>query len=125
MGGQTEIDHEGAPELDWQSLFSLFGRAHAWDVLYEIAIASEPPVRFTHLQESLDASPNTLSRRLDELEAAGFLVRRSYDEIPPRVEYEPTERLYAFEPACRKLRTWLEEYGGEDLYADVDADSSV
>ena len=120
MADGDRREDESAVELDWQSLFALLGRAHTKALLYELAIESDPPVRFNELQESLDLSANTLSRRLDELEAAGFLVRRSYDEIPPRVEYEPTPRLYDLEPAFRELDAWLREYGADDLYEDAD-----
>jgi DNA-binding HxlR family transcriptional regulator len=111
---------EVTADLDWESLFALLGRAHTKALLYEVAVESEPPVRFSELQAALDLSPNTLSRRLDELEAAGFLVRRSYEEIPPRVEYEPTERLYALEPAFRELEAWLVEYGADHVETDAD-----
>lgn len=112
----TRSGESSSVDLDWQSLFALLGRAHTKDVLYELAIQSDPPVRFNDLQESLGLSANTLSRRLDELEAAGLLVRRSYDEIPPRVEYEPTTQMYDLEPAFRELDAWLQEYGADDLY---------
>lgn len=94
----------------FSSLFSLLGRAHMLDLFCAILIDGEPPLRFSQLQDALDVSPNTLSRRLDELESAGFLVRRSYDEIPPRVEYEPTEKLYALEPTFQELSQWVGEY---------------
>ena len=70
-------------------------------------------------------SPNTLSRRLEELEAAGSIVRRSYDGIPPRVGYEPTERLYDLEPAFRELDAWLAEYGANDADTTADADTTL
>jgi DNA-binding HxlR family transcriptional regulator len=113
MSDGTEPDVEAGSELNWESLFALLGRAHTKDLLYVVAVEREPPVRFSELQEALDVPPNTLSRRLDELEAAGFLERHSYDEIPPRVEYEPTERLYDLEPAFRELDAWIDEHGAD------------
>lgn len=109
-----KTDEESLSNL--RALFSLLGRAHMLELFYEILIAGDPPVRFNELQEPLDLSPNTLSRRLDELETAGFLLRRSYDEIPPRVEYEPTERLHALEPMFTELSQWLEEYGDDETF---------
>jgi DNA-binding HxlR family transcriptional regulator len=37
-------------------------------------------------------SPRTLSERLQMLEGEGIVIRRSYPESPPRVEYELTEK---------------------------------
>jgi DNA-binding HxlR family transcriptional regulator len=49
-------------------------------------------------------SPRTLSERLDMLERQGVLVRRSYPESPPRVEYELTEKGRALLPIIREMR---------------------
>ena len=53
---------------------------------------SEGPRRFTQLEHSCKGiSPRTLSERLRALEQEEILVRRSYAESPPRVEYELTD----------------------------------
>jgi len=77
----------------------------------KIIVSSEQSIRFNELESMLDISPNTLSRRLEELVEVDFLERHSYDEIPPRVEYEPTEELYALRPMFEELGNWLEEHG--------------
>jgi DNA-binding HxlR family transcriptional regulator len=90
-------------------LLSLLGRTHALTILY--AFARDPgPWRFGELQTSLDVPPNTLSVRLKELEAAGLLERRSYDEIPPRIEYTGTERASALKPAFARLYRWTRSH---------------
>jgi|SRR3989338_11575190 len=49
--------------------------------------------RFGELLASLACiSPRTLSARLDELEQAGIITRRAFEEMPPRVEYGLTKR---------------------------------
>jgi DNA-binding HxlR family transcriptional regulator len=56
-------------------------------------------------------SPRTLSERLDLLERNGVLIRRSYPESPPRVEYELTDKGRALLPIIREMRkfghAWL------------------
>jgi len=53
---------------------------------------SEGINRFSALERSLDGiSPKTLSERLKALEKAGVITRKSYAEVPPRVEYSLTE----------------------------------
>ncbi len=117
--GDTE-ENSTTDDLDSEALFSLFGRAHTLDLMAEILIKSDPPVRFNELQESLDISPNTLSRRLDELAEAGFIVRNSYDEIPPRVEYEPTEKLEDLKPMFLEFEKWLYKYDLAEEFALLD-----
>lgn len=74
------------------------------DVLHHFLEESDGPVRFVTLQRSLGVSPNTLSDRLKQLVEAGLLTRTSYDEIPPRVDYELTKK-------ARDLRTVFERLG--------------
>ena len=68
--------------------------------------------RFCELERSLAGiSPRTLSERLDMLERQGVVIRRSYPESPPRVEYELTEKGRALLPIIREMRkfgrTWV------------------
>jgi DNA-binding HxlR family transcriptional regulator len=90
-------------------LLDLLGKAHAMAVLSAFAFA-EGPLRFSDLEADLGVSPNTLSERLKELTAAGLLDRESYDEIPPRVEYTPTERAEDLFPVFAHLHHWAIEH---------------
>jgi DNA-binding HxlR family transcriptional regulator len=66
---------------------------------------SEGPRRFKELEHACPGiSPRTLSERLDTLEENGVLVRRSYPESPPRVEYELTDKGRALLPIIREMR---------------------
>ena len=44
-----------------------------------------------------------VAERLRELVDAGLLTRTAYNEIPPRVDYAPTEKATAMEPASATL----------------------
>jgi DNA-binding HxlR family transcriptional regulator len=96
-----------------RELFDLLGRAHAIAILYYVTRRERRPWRFTELQEALDVSPNTLSNRLSELTEAGLLERRSYDEIPPRVEYEATTKAMELNPIFADLYAWAERHWPE------------
>ena len=66
---------------------------------------SEGPRRFSELEHACAGiSPRTLSERLRVLEGEGILVRRSYAESPPRVEYELTEKGEALLPVIDAMR---------------------
>ncbi|GAC1301677.1 MAG: hypothetical protein NVS3B14_01110 [Ktedonobacteraceae bacterium] len=49
--------------------------------------------RFNQLERSLHGiSPKTLSERLRTLEEEGIILRQTFAEVPPRVEYTLTEK---------------------------------
>ena len=66
--------------------------------------------RFSQLRASLvGISPKTLTDRLRVLEANGLVRRSIYAEVPPRVEYELTERGRGLEPVLDALSRWSVE----------------
>jgi DNA-binding HxlR family transcriptional regulator len=63
--------------------------------------------RFCELERSLEGiSPRTLSLRLRALEAEGIVERRTYPEVPPRVEYCLTEKGRALVPVIDYMRRY-------------------
>jgi DNA-binding HxlR family transcriptional regulator len=72
---------------------------------------SEGPRRFSELEHSCARiSPRTLSERLRALEDEGLVLRRSYAESPPRVEYELTEKGDALLPIIEEMRRFGHSY---------------
>jgi DNA-binding HxlR family transcriptional regulator len=72
---------------------------------------SEGPRRFMQLEHACPGiSPRTLSERLDMLERQGVLIRRSYPESPPRVEYELNDKGRALLPIIRAMRKFGREW---------------
>jgi DNA-binding HxlR family transcriptional regulator len=68
---------------------------------------SEGPRRFTELEHACPGiSPRTLSERLHMLEQEGIVVRNSYPESPPRVEYELTDKGLALLPIIEAMRSF-------------------
>ncbi|HEX6229429.1 MAG TPA: helix-turn-helix domain-containing protein [Solirubrobacterales bacterium] len=63
--------------------------------------------RFCELERSLEGiSPRTLSLRLRALEEEGVVVRRTFPEVPPRVEYALTEKGEALVPLIEDMRRY-------------------
>jgi DNA-binding HxlR family transcriptional regulator len=72
---------------------------------------SEGPRRFSELEHSCAGiSPRTLSERLRALEQEGIVVRRSFPESPPRVEYELTEKGQSLLPIIEEMRRFGHEW---------------
>jgi DNA-binding HxlR family transcriptional regulator len=63
--------------------------------------------RFVELQRVLPGiSTEQLRSRLNRMVADGMLTRRRFREVPPRVEYELTERAYALMPIIGEVARW-------------------
>lgn len=78
-----------------------------WTFLIIRNLLMDGTVRFGNLLRSLDGvSPKTLSLRLRELEKFGLVNRIVYPEIPPRVEYELTEKGKSLETIFIELKKW-------------------
>ena len=81
-----------------------------WTVLI-VHDLSEGPRRFIELEHACAGiSPRTLAERLRWLEAEGLVVRRSYAESPPRVEYELNDKGRALLPIIRAMRKFGHEW---------------
>lgn len=75
--------------------------------------------RFSALERSLAGiSPKTLSERLKGLEKAGIITRKSYAEVPPRVEYSLTDMGRDLIPLIDHMRDygsrWLMDEGSSN-----------
>lgn len=92
---------------EMSDLFRLLGKSHMLDVLH-LFIVQEPSrtLRFVEVQHTLKLSPNTLSERLRELTEAGLLTRQAYNEIPPRVDYQATQKARELETVFLALVQW-------------------
>ncbi|MFL5821131.1 MAG: winged helix-turn-helix transcriptional regulator [Solirubrobacteraceae bacterium] len=93
-----------------------------WTMLV-IRDLAEGRSRFCELERSLAGiSPRTLSLRLRALEEEGIVARKTFPEVPPRVEYALTEKGRALLPIIDSMRVygrrWLPEVEGcEDTVA--------
>ena len=81
---------------------------------------SEGPRRFTELEHACPGiSPRTLSERLHMLEQQSIVLRRSYPESPPRVEYALTDKGVALLPIIEAMRSfghhWLIDHDHEHV----------
>jgi DNA-binding HxlR family transcriptional regulator len=77
-----------------------------WTLLV-IRDLAEGSRRFCELERSLQGiSPRTLSLRLRALEEHGIVLRHTYPEVPPRVEYALTEKGTALVPLIDDMRKY-------------------
>jgi len=80
------------------------------------------PRRFIELQRTLPGiSTEQLRSRLNRLTADEILYRERYREVPPRVNYELTERGYALRGVLTELAKW----GYEWCWSEPRRDESI
>jgi DNA-binding HxlR family transcriptional regulator len=81
-----------------------------WTLLIVRDLAAGPR-RFVELQRVLPGiSTEQLRSRLNRMVADGLLTRQRYREVPPRVDYELTERARDLMPILGALATWGYEW---------------
>jgi DNA-binding HxlR family transcriptional regulator len=81
-----------------------------WTLLIIRDLASGPR-RFVELQRVLPGiSTEQLRSRLNRMVADGMLTRKRYREVPPRVEYQLTERAADLMPVLGELARWGYEW---------------
>ena len=78
-----------------------------WKTVIMCLLLRNGPMRFNQLMRSIDGvSPRILTKQLKEMESDGIILRTSYPEIPPRVEYSVTERGESLAPILKAMAEW-------------------
>jgi DNA-binding HxlR family transcriptional regulator len=81
-----------------------------WTLLIVRDLAAGPR-RFVELQRVLPGiSTEQLRSRLNRMVADGMLTRKRYREVPPRVDYELTDRAHDLMPILGELARWGYEW---------------
>lgn len=89
--------------------FSLKAIGNKWKphILWELRNGES--IRFREIFRRLPITERVLSQTLKELVADGLVVRTSYNEVPPRVEYSITELGSTTIPIITALYDWGRE----------------
>ena len=91
-----------------------------WTLLI-VNYLADGPRRFSELEQLTGMSPRVLAGRLSELAKQTMLTRTQYPEIPPRVEYELTEKGRAALPMLESLRTYGARWLNDSCSTALDA----
>jgi DNA-binding HxlR family transcriptional regulator len=91
-------------------LRNLITKRGTLEILIPLCCSTEP-VRYKKFRETMKGiSSKTLAYRLQELEKSGILERRSYNEIPPRVEYNLTTKGQELVESIIDLLQWMRKW---------------
>ena len=86
-----------------------------WKPRIICVLAEKKVLRYSVLRrEMTDITDAVLATALKELIADDIVLRRQYDEIPPRVEYCLTEKGDSVVPILQSICQWAGAYHRED-----------
>ena len=87
-----------------------------WNSRILSVLANADNLRYSRIDNITDA---VLTASLKELISSQMIVRQSYDEIPPKVEYSLSEKGRSIIPIFEMISKW-----GEKYYVDDDSNSN-
>ena len=80
------------------------------EILIPLCCTTNPVRNLTFRKSMKGFSSKTLAIRLKELEKNGILRRKSYNEIPPRVEYMLTSKGQEVTESIISLLQWMKKW---------------
>lgn len=82
-----------------------------WSI-YILYTLSEKTTRFNELLRLMpeEMTHTTLSRQLKLLEQEGLIIRKEYNQVPPKVEYSLSEIGNDLKPTLAELEKWGNQY---------------
>ena len=107
---QTKYLEDEIPELANETcsvLYALEIIGGKWKLPIIWKLSNEESMRYNHLKRELAGITNImLTRSLQFLEEHEIVMRRDYQQIPPRVEYSLTEHGKDLIPALDVIKAW-------------------
>lgn len=86
-----------------------------WKSRIICVLASKDTLRYSELRNELsNITDAVLAATLKELIADEMVVRKSYDEVPPRVEYALTPKGLSVVPILKSICKWSGSFCRED-----------
>lgn len=84
-----------------------------WGLLIVAVLGNSPSMRYNDIMKELKGiSPKTLADTLKALLDTRIIVRKAFNEIPPRVEYALTDDGKKLRNAIRPLIQWAVDHSG-------------
>ncbi len=111
------------PQVTFESVRELLCCKWTMAILDAIAHGVNRPGRLERTLPGL--TTKVLNERIHKLERYALIRKRVYPEVPPRVEYELTERGKRFMQLVDTIRAFTEEWEGELAHLGADEKQKV
>lgn len=120
INGRPVIETTRGPVLTPCAPGSVLARlGDKWTILVIslLALSPDAPMRFGAIRRGIpDISQRMLTLTLRNLERDGLVARHYYSEVPPRVEYELTDRGKSMLEPLAAFTGWI-----RDTWQDIEA----
>ncbi|HBP29363.1 MAG TPA: transcriptional regulator [Advenella kashmirensis] len=120
VNGRPVIETPNGPVLTPCAPGSVLARlGDKWTILVIslLSLSPDTPMRFGALRRGIpDISQRMLTLTLRNLERDGLVARHYYTELPPRVEYELTQRGHSMLKPLAGFTDWI-----RDTWQDIEA----
>lgn len=105
-----DFDFRSEPYVDCPIRNIMARISDKWSLLVLYALQETPVMRFGELQKAMpDVSQKMLTATLRTLQEDGYVNRKVYAQVPPKVEYSLTERAETLLPHINALLGWAKE----------------
>lgn len=109
MKNQTNDDDAVNMHDEMRRAFALLSGKWKLEIMW---LLNQRIYRFGELKKAIPGiTQHMLTAQLRELEADGLVFRTVFAEVPPRVEYEITDKARGLGPTMESLMTWWAEHG--------------
>jgi DNA-binding HxlR family transcriptional regulator len=102
-GNKSEFSKAINPTCPIEITLEVIGKKWIVLILRELTSGQK---RYSEIVSRLGASPKIISQRLKDLEERGIIKRTVFPEIPPRVEYELTEKGKTLNLVLQAMIEW-------------------
>lgn len=100
-------------------VLSIFGGK--WKLPIVCILSNGTSLRYSTIKRKLNDITNVmLSQSLKELESAGIIIRKQYNEVPPRVEYTLTDKGKSILPLLGPVAKWAIVNMQNDIACNTD-----
>lgn len=108
MGRQKHQRFDCSPGCPVEATLNLIGGKWKGVILWHLL---QGTLRFNEIRRKLpDVTQRMLTNQLREMESDGFIIRKVYAEVPPKVEYSLSAHGRSLEPVLRALKDWGETH---------------
>ena len=97
--------------------FKIIGKKFTVHIIRNMAMQGQ--TRFNQMLDSIeDSNPKTLSARLKEMEKAGLITRKVYDEAPIRIEYNLTKKGKDLQGILDQMAAFSMKHYPKEIFKD-------